>query len=226
VNGRNHALSGLLAWLAVAPPAAEAMGHPLALPVVAAGALVTAGAAVLPDIDHPGSSASRTLGPVSQLTALGVAAVAGGHRQRTHSLAFVALAGGAAALAAAAGPGGAGVIAGLGAALAVRLIGPRPWRSGLGPLGVAVAVGWSVATAVPVGSWLPAAVVLGSLVHLLGDVVTAEGVPLLWPARGRVAVPLLRSGGPGETVVTMVCSALILWRTYQVLQPMVHSSGS
>lgn len=103
----------------------------------------------------------------------------------------------------------------------MRLIGPRSWRGALGPSGVGVAVGWSVASAVPVGAWLPAAVVLGSLVHLLGDVVTAEGVPLLWPLPGRVAVPLLRSGGFGETVVTMVCSALIVWRTYQVLQPVV-----
>ncbi len=166
MNGRNHALSGLLAWLAIAPPVTEAMGEPLGLPVLAAGALVSAGAAVLPDVDHPGSSASRTFGPASQLTALGVGALADGHRQRTHSLAFVAAVGCASALAGATGPWGAGVTVGVAAALAVSLIGPRPWRGVLGPLMVAVAVGWAVATAVPAGPWLAAAVVLGSLTHL------------------------------------------------------------
>lgn len=224
MNGRNHALSGLLAWLAVAPPVAEAMGQPLALSVVAAGALVTAGAAVLPDIDHPGSSVSRTFGAASRLTAVGVSALAGGHRQRTHSLVFVALIGCAAAAAAALEPWGAGATAGLGAALAVRLVGPRRWRRALGPLVAGAAVAWLVTTAIPVGPWLPAAVVLGSLVHLLGDAVTPEGVPLLWPARGRVALPLLRSGGHGEGLVTTLCSTLIVWRTFQLLEPVVRGA--
>ena len=148
------------------------MGERLGLPVLAAGALVSAGAAVLPDIDHPGSSASRTFGPASQLTALGIGTLAGGHRQRTHSLAFVAAIGCASALAGATGPWGAGVTVGVAAALAVRLIGPQSWRGVLGPLMVAVAVGWAVATAVPAGPWLAAAVVLGSLTHLLGDAIT------------------------------------------------------
>lgn len=225
MNGRNHALSGLLAWLAIAPPVTEAMGERLGLPVLAAGALVSAGAAVLPDIDHPGSSASRTFGPASQLTALGVGTLAGGHRQRTHSLAFVAAIGCASALAGATGPWGAGVTVGVAVALVVRLIGPRPWRGVLGPLMVAVAVGWAVATAVPAGPWLPAAVVLGSLTHLLGDAITPEGVPLLWPLRRRLALPVLRSGGVGETVVSLVCSTLIVWRTYQLLEPVVRTAG-
>ena len=222
MNGRNHALSGLLAWLAVAPPATQAMGESLGLPVLAAGALLSAGAAVLPDIDHPGSSVSRTFGAASKLTSLGVAALAGGHRQRTHSLVFVATIGCATALAAALGAWGAGATVGVAAALAVRLVGPRSWRGALGPLVAGGAVGWSVATAVPAGGWLAGAVVLGSLAHLLGDAITPEGVPLLWPLPGRVALPLLRSGGPGESVVTVVCSALIVWRTYELFEPVVR----
>lgn len=224
VNGRNHALTGLLAWLAVAPPAAEAMGEPLGLPGMAAGALLAAGAAVLPDIDLPGSSVSRTFGPASRLTALGVAALAGGHRQRTHSLAFVAVAGVAATVAGALGPWGAGATVGLGAALAVRLVGPRAWRPALGPLVVGALVAWSVATAIPAGSWLAGAVVIGCLAHLLGDAVTPEGVPLLWPLKGRIALPLLRTGGSGEAVVTTACSALIAWRTYQLVGPVVSTA--
>jgi membrane-bound metal-dependent hydrolase YbcI (DUF457 family) len=188
LNGRNHAPSGLLAWLAVAPPAAEALGEPLGVPTVAAGALVAAGAAVLPDIDHPGSSVSRTLAPLSQLTALGVSALAGGHRQRTHSLAFVAAMGVVAAGAGAAAPWGAGITAGVASALAVRLVGPRRWRAGLGPLAAGAVVGWSVASSIPAGGWLAAAAALGCLTHLLGDLVTPEGVPLLWPLGVGVAV--------------------------------------
>lgn len=51
-----------------------------------------------------------------------------------------------------------------------------------------------------------------------------EGVPLLWPLGGRVALPLLRTGGPGEAVVTTVCSALIAWRTFQLLEPVVRTA--
>lgn len=180
MNGRNHALSRLLAWLALAPPVTEAMGEPLRFPVLAAGALVSAGAAVLPEIDHPGSSASGPFGAASALTALGVGALAGGHRQRTHSLVFVAVIGCATALAGAIQPWGAGVTVGVATALAVRLIAPRPWRRALGPLVVGLAAGWSVATAVPAGGWLPGAVVLGALAHLLGDAIT--------PPRRTVAV--------------------------------------
>ena len=47
---RTHALSGAAVWLAAAPPTAAALGAPLNTPTLAAGAVVTAGAAIIPVI--------------------------------------------------------------------------------------------------------------------------------------------------------------------------------
>lgn len=48
---RGHALSGAAVWLSAAPPASDALGHPLPGPAVLTGAVVTAGAALTPDLD-------------------------------------------------------------------------------------------------------------------------------------------------------------------------------
>jgi LexA-binding, inner membrane-associated putative hydrolase len=53
VQGRDHALTGAVAFAAAAP-----LLHLTALSV-AAGTVLTAGAALLPDIDEPGSTISR-----------------------------------------------------------------------------------------------------------------------------------------------------------------------
>ncbi|MEO5874709.1 MAG: metal-dependent hydrolase [Streptosporangiaceae bacterium] len=85
--GRTHALSGAAIFTA----AAAAL--PLSLPTgqVMLGAVVCAGAAVLPDIDHHGSHVARTFGPFTRGFAWVVGKVAGGHRNGTHSALGVAL---------------------------------------------------------------------------------------------------------------------------------------
>ena len=55
---------------------------------VAAAGAICAGFALLPDIDEPGSTVSRKLGPVSEAVAAVTNKLAGGHRQATHSLWF------------------------------------------------------------------------------------------------------------------------------------------
>jgi membrane-bound metal-dependent hydrolase YbcI (DUF457 family) len=79
--GRSHAVSGGVAFLA---PASVLNLSPWTLLL---GASVCAGAAVLPDIDHPGSGVSRTFGPVTQTFASVVGKLSGGHRNGTHSYA-------------------------------------------------------------------------------------------------------------------------------------------
>jgi membrane-bound metal-dependent hydrolase YbcI (DUF457 family) len=82
--GKTHALSGAMAFGLVAVPAAPlAHLHPRELVL---GTVVTAGAAVLPDIDHPGSGVSRTFGPLTRVFARLVGWISGGHRNGTHSL--------------------------------------------------------------------------------------------------------------------------------------------
>ncbi|MGH3589112.1 MAG: metal-dependent hydrolase [Pseudonocardia sp.] len=87
--GRTHALTGAMVF-GLAASAVESVAH-LTAGELLLGTAVCAGAAVLPDIDHPGSGISRTLGPLTQGFALLVAWTSGGHRNGTHSLAGVAV---------------------------------------------------------------------------------------------------------------------------------------
>ena len=59
--GRTHALSGLVAGVAIGQ-----FGWHLDLAHLAVGAAVTAGAAVLPDIDHPDASVAESFGFVTE----------------------------------------------------------------------------------------------------------------------------------------------------------------
>ena len=83
--GHDHALSGALAFAAVAP----------LLPVtgtqLAVAAALTAGAGILPDLDEPGSTIARTFGFLTGSFAWIVHQLSGGHRKGTHSLLGVAL---------------------------------------------------------------------------------------------------------------------------------------
>ncbi len=148
-------------------------------------------AALAPDIDHHGSTATRALGPVASVlswiarkVSLGVYTLtatstdtpqAGGeHRGLTHTA--------AAALAA-------------GAALWVLL----------SSLGVDQALPYAVALAV------------GIIVHILGDALTVSGVPILWPIKYRgerwygFALPkplAIKGGGIAETLITGLAWAI------------------
>ena len=82
----------MAAWCAVS---ASPLVGDLDVSGVAVGALVSAGAALLPDVDHPSASVARSLPPLTVWVARLVSAVGGGHRGITHSLVgavlFVAL---------------------------------------------------------------------------------------------------------------------------------------
>lgn len=215
--GRNHALLAALGWLAAAPAVSAAAGQPLSAAEMALGTLVCAGAGVLPDIDHPDASAARTFGPGGRVVAYGVRAAAGGHRQRTHTPWFALLAGAIAYGAVRAGPLEAGLVVAVCVTLAVRLVGPS-----LGlrvPVLVAIPIGagagYLAVEAVGLGGWLPGAVAAGCLLHLLGDIVTPEGVPLLWPLPGRVRLPLFHTGSGAEQVVGVLLLVGVAWFSWQ-----------
>lgn len=88
--GVTHATQGALAF-AVAVPLLAPIGVHLDAGQVILGTLLTAGAAVLPDIDHPGSGISRTFGPITRPFAWWIEKVSGGHRNGTHSFLGVAI---------------------------------------------------------------------------------------------------------------------------------------
>jgi membrane-bound metal-dependent hydrolase YbcI (DUF457 family) len=219
--GRTHATSGALAFLAVLPLLSQAglSLTPLTLPVAA---LAAAGAATLPDLDHPQATVSRSFGPVTVGLARRVSWCTGGHRGGTHSLvAVAALSGGAAGLdltgALPRGLACAFLFALATAAVQLRLARPLLHTT----ICVAAAIGLVTLSAQhPVTPGvLPCAVGVGSAAHLVGDMLTAEGVPLLWPvSRRRFRIASLKTGGTIEQLLVgpgLALSALVLgWQMY------------
>jgi membrane-bound metal-dependent hydrolase YbcI (DUF457 family) len=172
--GRSHALSGATVWL-LGTAAAHTLGaHPSVLGT-AAGTIVCAGSALLPDIDHHSSKIARAtsvvIGPIDVGVwswgpwRIGPALAAArfsawvhersrepterpnrsGHRAFTHTGLFAL---------------------GVGSAVMQALLVASIW--------LPLLAGWS---------WLGAAVAAGCLTHTLGDSLTVSGVPLWWPAR-------------------------------------------
>ena len=90
--GANHAATGAAAWIAVTSTAPFALGwHPVSSVGVMTGAVVCAGAALLPDADHHNGTFAHSLPPVSEWVSDAVETVAGGHRQGTHSFLGIAV---------------------------------------------------------------------------------------------------------------------------------------
>ena len=215
--GRTHALSGAVGMLAVTPavsavtPSLTPHG-PVAL---AAGTVVAAGAALLPDLDHPRATVARSLGPVTGALSKVVAAVSGGHRQATHSVAGVLLAAGLFGVAGSAGGWWAWVPVTLLAGLAVAAVGLSKPVAAWAGAGLVVAA--SAVAGVDLGSWLGLSVAIGCAAHLAGDCATVQGCPLLWPWRRRYEYAHLRTGGRGEqwtaAVLVTVLAAEVLITT-------------
>lgn len=190
--GGNHAACGAAAWVALASTSPFALGwYPVSALGVVTGALVTAGAALLPDLDHRSGTIANSLPPVTKILAGGIETVSGGHRRGTHSLL------GAAVFVAAAFwlgfvtadvPGlgdvalGAGVLSVLlmGFALKSLKLAGSPAQSWLLAIGLSCFI---AVNAPQQHDWLPVAVGLGVLAHLAGDLITTGGIMLLWPLR-------------------------------------------
>lgn len=193
--GRTHAVSGAAAWLAAAP----ALLPGLDASQTTAGMLVCAGAALLPDLDHPSATLSRSVPVAGAVAAGALGALSGGHRHGLHSVLAVAgcwLLVGLLCLATFELPGevfaipaGAAVLLTCMFALAARALGlTRGWVGAwLLGAGLAVAASWHVPGML---SWLPVCVALGYAAHLAGDILTVGGVPLLWPLMVRLPAPL------------------------------------
>lgn len=208
--GAHHAVCGAAAWLAVSTKVhvdlSAVTSHPQFGPVafdlglgllhlgpvgVLAGALVTAGAALVPDADHHSATIAHSLPPLSNMLCGGVESIAGGHRHGTHSLlgiaAFTVIAWfaglwvypiphlGTVNL-------GAGILAVVLIAFAAKALRLIPDSRTLTPWVVGLLGGALITFIAPTEQWwLPLAMVLGVTVHILGDMLTTGGVNLLWP---------------------------------------------
>ena len=175
--GREHALSGLAAGLAVAGLGLHLHTGPLLALAAGTGAFAT-----VPDMDTLHSCAARSLGFLSEAFALLIEKLSGGHRHATHSLLGVAVFTLDAQIACyyRHDPGGR---IGLGLVLAIAL------AAGLSALHVhrnlADLLALPAAAAIAVTGWnlelVPLACGLGCLTHITGDMLTTEGCPLAWP---------------------------------------------
>jgi membrane-bound metal-dependent hydrolase YbcI (DUF457 family) len=221
--GRAHALSGMAAWLAGAPLLANTTGwFELDTATWLTGAVITAGAALAPDLDHPGSSsASNSLKPVTTGLASVVSIISFGHRKGTHSLLGIAAFAGLILLATGPlAPWGVLIAAFLLSAFTCKAIGfnlfkyiPIPGSQTLATVITSAAMTWIV-YAVSAGNydWFFWAAACGFAIHIIGDAITVMGVPLLWPIGKDFRLFTMRAGGATEMMVlTPVFLLLILY---------------
>lgn len=92
-----------------------------------------------------------------------------------------------------------------------RLCGHRGFTHSLLATGLGI---WGLQASLPgMPDGLKDALLIGYLSHLLGDLLTPAGIPLLWPLRRRFALPLLqpRHGPLPETLVGLALLAINGW---------------
>ncbi|KUP98186.1 metal-dependent hydrolase [Thermobifida cellulosilytica] len=208
--GFSHATTGVLVGVAVVAPVAAAAGAPATPAGLLAWALLGAGAALVPDLDHPSSTATRSQGFVTGLLSRGIRALSvavyeftrtpaddsgGEHRHLGHTPAFAAVVGAAVGLLCHLSWWASAVTAWFLAFIGLRALRriTRGWLratlgswagAALGAFGVAALFlnAWEVR---PAGWTVGLLVALGMVVHSLGDALTSSGVPLAWPFRVR-----------------------------------------
>ena len=235
--GGHHAASGAAAWVAVTATTPIAFGwYPVSDVGVITGALVCAGAALLPDADHHSGTIAHSLPPVSEHVTRFVGRISGGHRGATHSLVGIAV---FTAIAWAAGQLtvhaerfgdvliGPGILAVLLIAFALRALHltnrVKPW-SWIASLTLASLVAFY---APEEWFWMPFCVGLGSLVHVIGDLLTTKGVPLLWPIKVRSprwvrrarALPFDNMWRPNGNIAIPLLGNAGSWREWVVMAP-------
>ena len=240
--GGHHAICGAAAWVTITSSAPYMLGaHPLPARSVLIGAVVTAGAALLPDVDHHNATIAHSGGLVTQTIADVAETVSGGHRHGLHSL--LAVVGFTAATWAAQFWQATVPVLGLIPAgsllllLALIAFGSRALKLSRGGalklwVSAAVAAVGILYFAPQELDWLPMSVLIGVVVHLVGDLMTVGGLPLLWPwipkppgsveympvlrrlwqPNGYVAVPIL--GKAGSFREWVLCGVLSIYLLY------------
>lgn len=205
--GRTHALTGVAGAIGVTYLV------PISVPGAIAGTLICAGAALVPDIDHKDATITKTFGPVTKIISVGVRKISGGHRFGTHSLVGIA---------------GIGALAHygvqhrytvLGASVlcfliclavggAVRLLRIPGLLDDLIPIPITIAIVTLTHISLDL---VPFALMLGCLIHVLGDVATRSGCPVWWPfSMKRIKLDLFTTNGFAERwIITPAVIAII-----------------
>lgn len=189
---------------------------------IIAGSLVSAGAALVPDLDHKSSTITQTYGVFTKALSSLFNWLFGGHRNGTHSLLFALLMGALAQ----------GLV--LWSELAVQIyifllvgiafnglgFGMDKNRTASGIINALATAGITLAlyTSGIDYTWVGTAVAFGCLLHFLGDVATDMGVPLLWPVTGYrfgQGIGFTTDGAVERRIVTPVLTtAIVLYAFY------------
>ncbi|MEU8825582.1 metal-dependent hydrolase [Streptomyces sp. NPDC048636] len=212
--GPAHSLSGAAAWLGVGA-AVTAAGHEMPWPVLVVGALICAGAALAPDLDHKAATISRAFGPISRglcevidkisysvykaTRKPGDARRTGGHRTLTHTWVWAVLIGAGTSVLALVG--GRWAVLGILFVHMVLAVEGLLWRAARVSSDVLVwllgatsawiladildkpgnGADWLFSAPGQEYLWLGVPIILGALVHDIGDALTVSGCPILWP---------------------------------------------
>ncbi len=258
--GAHHAASGAAVWLALTTQFEVGLGglHQMlpAVPesvtvgmglmqmtptAVVAGAVVAAGAALVPDADHRHATIANSLPPLSNALCIQIGRMSGGHRQGTHSILGLAV---FVLIAALAGMWrielpfgtifpGAGLLAVLLASFAAKALKFIPDTMQKFPWILGISVGLYVTLFAPQEDyWFPMAMGIGVVAHIAGDMLTTGGCNLMWPIRikpprwlrrmpfarkfwrpgGHVAVPILgNAGSVREWLLLVPVSGYVIW---------------
>jgi len=220
--GRSHLLLGAAGYL-VAESAAPGLGmHTAGAAELAAGTLVASGSAMLPDLDHPQATMARSLGPVTWFLSRAVHTLAGGHRKGTHTvwawalitfLVWQMLQG-------THSPWVVLILCIFSASLFLRVL---TEADGLICFLLAAVLGGAATLAAGHShSWLLVAVSLGYALHMLGDIVTTEGIPLFFPIGPNFAFPIIGSCDHWREKATGAACGLI---AFYLLVKMVFIPG-
>ena len=175
--GHTHVCCGLAAGAALtyALPGVDSLASRVAVTAVVGGM------ALLPDLDHPRATVSRTWGPVTYLASKVVCFLGRGHRGGTHDPLLAPLIAAGLAWAASQTFWTSVAMVALAAGLALRgchfVIPGQAEKSWPINLAASWAVGWfAVEHAVDMW-WLPIAVATGVAIHIAGDWMTYGQVP-------------------------------------------------
>lgn len=220
--GYNHVSCGLLTGVATLPIA------PVAGPAAqTAWVLALGGASLLPDLDTTGSTAARMWGPLTRTLGALVGTLAQGHRQGTHDAVLAPIAFAGVALLASLHPITTGVVLALTIGLALRGLALRGLAlAGVGRIGAAanllvsaIAAWVLVAAGAHQIRLLPLVLAAGVLIHIAGDWLTDEGVPIpiawIFGHRERLSVGLFGVNGPLERALIApllsIAGVVLLW---------------
>ena len=229
--GHSHALSGLAAGAATLPWA-PVQGTVSQVAWVAA----VGGFAMLPDLDHSGSTVSDMWGPITDVPSGAIGRFAQGHRWGTHDAILGPLAFGALAMAAAGAFWSSLLLMALAIGLALRALNfaipGRVENTVVGNLVLSWGGAYLLLTHSPNPGWLPWAVALGCLTHIAGDALTTAGipVPLVWIAhRCRLKLLPIRTGNVVEKAILvplfLFATALCIYlntEAHTALNPLVE----